>query len=106
MSTNATLIGEERSSDQKEKSFDNNNITQASATTLTILSENGEGKHGLITSKTLSKDPPQPRQPYDLIAAGSATRNKSSSALNSIRALNHISDRKTYFGKHHHNNDK
>lgn len=56
MSTNATLIGEERSSDQKKKSFDNNNITQASATTLTILSENGEVKHGLITTKSLSKD--------------------------------------------------
>lgn len=39
-----------------------------------------------------------------LLVGVSGGRNKSSAG--SIRALNHISDRKPYFGKHHHNNDK
>lgn len=132
MATNAKLIAEETKS---ERTFGHNNITRASpATTATAItiqppasSADGAGLipqvgervvgDGSISSKTLlsttsPSPPPQQhnRQSAVLVAGvgggGGASRNKSSSGHNSIRALNHISDRKPYFGKHHHNNDK
>lgn len=48
-----------------------------------------------------------PRSPQQPLLIGDGARiNKSSSDLNSRRRLNYISDRKPYFEKHHHNNDK
>lgn len=89
--TNAKLIA---ATSHGDKTFAHNNITRET----TIISRN----------ETVSSS-----QPSSMAAAAAAagvtngiSRNKTSSTHNSIRTLNHISERKPFYGKHHHNNDK
>lgn len=102
--TNAKLIAVTRSPHHNGKTFVHNNITRAATATATTISTSSadevDGKDSMVTP------PPTQHRQSAVLVGGAGARNKTSSTHNSIRALNHISDRKPYFGKHHHNNDK
>ena len=114
MATNAKLIA---GSHQRERTLGYNNITTAASSPETGLGAPSgaaglaRGGVGHVAANGSISETTKHRQSAVVVGGGGgnatmATRNKSGTGHNSIRALNHISDRKPFFGKHHHNNDK
>lgn len=123
--TNALLIAVTTTTrspqNQNERTLVHNNITRAAPPSTTTVEglisrdrrQEGEGfvEEEEVDSisearTTMPSTVPVSQHRQSAVLVGSGARNKSATSHNSIRALNYISDRKPYIGKHHHNNDK
>lgn len=123
--TNALLIAVTTTTtspqNQNERTLVHNNITRAAPPSTTTVAglisrdrrQEGEGFEGEEEDDSISEarttmpsTVPVSQHRQSAVLVGSGPRNKSATSHNSIRALNYISDRKPYIGKHHHNNDK